>query len=118
MLAGAFLLFWCVRDFYVAGKGTLAPWDPPRNLVIVGLYRHVRNPMYVGVLALVAGWAVFFRSPLVAAYTALLFLVFHIRVVAHEEPWLESTFGETWDEYRKHVRRWLPRIGPWRNRPN
>ena len=57
MLAGAIVLLWCVRDFYVSGKGTLAPWDPPEKLVVIGLYRYVRNPMYVGVLLLVFGWA-------------------------------------------------------------
>ena len=57
MLVGLGWLLWCVRDFYVSGKGTLAPWDPPKKLVVVGLYRHVRNPMYVGGLTLVAGWA-------------------------------------------------------------
>src|SRR4051812_31874204 len=63
VVAGAAILLWCVRDFYVAGKGTLAPWDPPRRLVVVGLYRFLRNPMYVGVLTLVLGWALVFGSP-------------------------------------------------------
>lgn len=114
MLAGIVLLLWCVRDFYVVGKGTLAPWDPPKSLVVAGLYRHVRNPMYVGVLTLVAGWAVALASPLLAAYTAALAAGFHIRVVVSEEPWLASRFGADWLRYRSHVRRWLPRLNPWR----
>src|SRR5689334_11565608 len=57
------VLLWCVRDFYTIGKGTLAPWDPPKKLVIVGLYRYVRNPMYIGVLGLVAGWSLIAGSP-------------------------------------------------------
>src|SRR5215475_4021375 len=57
LFVGVCILLWCVRDFYVAGKGTLAPWDPPKELVIVGLYRFVRNPMYIGVLGCVAGWS-------------------------------------------------------------
>jgi protein-S-isoprenylcysteine O-methyltransferase Ste14 len=54
LLTGIFILGWCVRDFYVLGRGTLAPWDPPKNLVVLGLYRYSRNPMYVGVLTILA----------------------------------------------------------------
>jgi protein-S-isoprenylcysteine O-methyltransferase Ste14 len=68
LLSGAGILFWCVRDFYVIGKGTLAPWDPPKKLVIAGLYRYMRNPMYVGVLAWVAGWSLISGSPILTAY--------------------------------------------------
>jgi len=110
---GVAVLLWCVRDFYVAGKGTLAPWDPPRRLVVVGLYRHVRNPMYVGVLALVAGWALLFASWWIAAYGAMVAAGFHVRVVRFEEPWLAAQFGEAWRRYRADVRRWVPRIVPW-----
>ena len=113
VLVGCALLLWCVRDFYVAGKGTLAPWDPPRRLVVVGLYRHVRNPMYVAVLTLVAGWAIVFASWRLAVYVAFLAVAFHVRVVWHEEPWLAAQFGETWRRYRAHVRRWWPRLQPW-----
>jgi protein-S-isoprenylcysteine O-methyltransferase Ste14 len=109
LLAGLGILIWCVRDFYVVGKGTLAPWCPPENLVIVGLYRYVRNPMYIGVIVLVAGWALLFLSPLVAGYLILLALAFHIRVVRYEEPWLESRFGTAWRAYCNQVPRWLPR---------
>jgi protein-S-isoprenylcysteine O-methyltransferase Ste14 len=59
---GLLLLLWCVRDFYVCGKGTLAPWQPPKHLVVVGLYRYVRNPMYLAVLTIVLGWSVVFGS--------------------------------------------------------
>ena len=59
MFLGTVVLGWCIRDFYISGKGTLAPWDPPRKLVVMGLYRYVRNPMYIGVLILVAGWFMF-----------------------------------------------------------
>jgi protein-S-isoprenylcysteine O-methyltransferase Ste14 len=113
MIAGAVVLLWCVRDFYVAGKGTLAPWDPPRCLVIVGLYRHVRNPMYIGVLILVLGWALTLASPLLAVYTLILGISFHLRVVRQEEPWLSSAFGESWAVYAEAVSRWFPRLYPW-----
>lgn len=112
--AGLVGLVWCVRDFYVAGKGTLAPWSPPTRLVVVGLYRHVRNPMYVAVLTLVAGLAVWFASPLAAAYAVLLALAFHLRVTLYEEHELERLFGDDWATYRERVHRWAPKFGPWR----
>ena len=107
---GAAVLMWCVFDFYRIGGGTLAPWDPPKRLVILGLYRFVRNPMYVGVLALVAGWSLVAGSPVLAAYDAALALVFHFRVILYEEPTLARTFGFDWTEYRKSVPRWLPKL--------
>lgn len=113
MFIGAAVLIWCVRDFYVSGKGTLAPWDPPKVLVIVGLYRYVRNPMYLGVLLLVLGWSFYLSSPVLAVYSGFLAIGFHIRVVTREEPWLESKFGEEWKEYTTAVSRWLPRVSPW-----
>ena len=66
MMVGLALLLWCVRDFYVAGKDTLAPWSPPKHLVISGLYRYSRNPMYVGVATMLVGWALAFASPRIA----------------------------------------------------
>jgi protein-S-isoprenylcysteine O-methyltransferase Ste14 len=113
MLLGLALLLWCVRDFYVSGKGTLAPWDPPKNLVMVGLYRHVRNPMYIGLLTLVAGWSILLASPVLALYTATLVISFHVRVIMNEEPRLGSQFGKEWASYSAHVGRWLPRLRPW-----
>ena len=113
MLVGFILLLWCVRDFYIAGKGTLAPWSPPKRLVIVGLYRLVRNPMYIGVVTLVLGWAVLLISPFLLLYTTVLVVGFHIRVVVHEEPLLRSRFGANWVHYSANVNRWLPRLRPW-----
>lgn len=109
---GAVAVAWCVRDFYVAGKGTLAPWDPPRRLVAVGLYRWVRNPMYIGVLLAVAGGALVSGSPAVAAYAVALAIAFHVRVVVHEEPWLARRFPSAWPAYAASVHRWLPRATP------
>lgn len=104
---GVILLLVCVREFYVAGRGTLAPWAPPTALVITGPYQWSRNPMYVAVLLIIAGWAVGFRSWPLAFYTLVLIVAFHLRIVLHEEPWLARTFGEAWDQYRKRVSRWL-----------
>ena len=107
LAAGFALLLWCVRDFYVFGKGTLAPWSPPQYLVTAGLYRHSRNPMYVSVLLIVLGWAVSFDVRGLYWYTILVAIAFHLRVVLGEEPWLARTHGATWDDYTKRVRRWL-----------
>ena len=105
--AGIVLLLWCVGEFYVNGKGTLAPWSPPRHLVTTGLYRFSRNPMYVGVLVILAGWAAGFRSLALAIYAVIVAIAFHLRVLQHEEPWLERTFGGAWQRYRAAVPRWL-----------
>ena len=115
MLVGAFLLIWCVRDFYVSGKGTLAPWDPPRKMVTVGLYRFVRNPMYIGVLLLVLGWSLYLSSVMLAAYMLVLAVGFHIRVIRYEEPWMAAQFGEEWETYSVSISRWLPRFKPWKD---
>ena len=107
---GLSLLLWCVRDFYVSGKGTLAPWDPPKKLVTVGLYQYVRNPMYVGVIFILSGWVVITASPIVFGFTLLLSLAFHLRVIVHEEPWAEKNFTSEWLTYKDNVPRWLPRL--------
>jgi protein-S-isoprenylcysteine O-methyltransferase Ste14 len=109
-VAGVVVLLWCVRDFYRAGKGTLAPWDPPRYLVRIGLYRCSRNPMYVGVLLILIGWAAGFRTPASIIYAIAMAIAFHSRVVLHEEPWLARTFPGEWPAYKSHVPRWL--VGP------
>ena len=106
---GAIVLGNCVRDFYVLGKGTVAPWDPPKILVIGGLYRFMRNPMYVGVVGVVAGWSLVAGSPLLAIYTGFLAIGFHLRVVLHEEPRLARQFPVEWPQYSRKVNRWLPK---------
>jgi protein-S-isoprenylcysteine O-methyltransferase Ste14 len=107
LIAGLVLLLWCVRDFYVAGKGTLAPWSPPSHLVTVGLYRYSRNPMYVAVASMLAGWGLAFASRTIAIYAVFVIAAFHLRVVFGEEPWLARTYGAEWDEYKARVPRWL-----------
>jgi protein-S-isoprenylcysteine O-methyltransferase Ste14 len=103
---GVSLLLRCVWDFFAAGRGTLAPFDPPKILVVRGLYRFTRNPMYNGVLAAVAGEAWLFRSVALLEYGALMFLIFHLVVVVYEEPTLESQFGDSYRVYRRAVPRW------------
>ncbi len=107
LVLGVIVLLWCARDFYVHGRGTLAPWSPPAVLVRTGLYQWTRNPMYVGVLLIVIGWALSLRSSPIAGYAAGLALLFHLRVIFGEEPWLARTYGADWAEYRKRVPRWI-----------
>jgi protein-S-isoprenylcysteine O-methyltransferase Ste14 len=100
-------LLWCVVEFYSAGRGTLAPWAPPESLVVSGLYRYSRNPMYVAVLLVLLGWALGFRSWPLAGYAAAMMLAFHLRVVFHEEPYLMRAHRDAWVRYKARVPRWL-----------
>jgi protein-S-isoprenylcysteine O-methyltransferase Ste14 len=110
-LAGWMVLLWCARDFARQGRGTPAPYDPPRRLVTAGLYRFVRNPMYVAVVSSIVAQAVWYGSRAVLWYGVGMGLLFHVRVVLFEEPTLASAFGEEFAAYRARVPRWLPRIG-------
>ncbi len=102
-------LLWCVRDFYVDGRGTLAPWAPPERLVVAGLYRYSRNPMYVAVAMILAGWAIWFRSAGLGIYAVAVCVAFQARVVWGEEPWLARRYGREWEEYCRKVGRWAGR---------
>ncbi|WP_420635734.1 methyltransferase family protein [Candidatus Palauibacter sp.] len=106
---GAAIFLRCAWDFVVAGKGTPAPIDQPKRLVIRGLYRYSRNPMYVGVLSVIAGWAVLFGAGILAAYAAAWFVIFSLFVRFYEEPQLTRKFGDEYAAYRERVGRWLPR---------
>jgi len=109
--AGLALALGCVLTFVFLGKGTAAPFDPPRRLVVRGPYRFVRNPMYLGAGLLLAGGAVFYRAPWLWAYLGLLWLVVHLLVVFYEEPTLRRLFGQDYDNYTRRVSRWWPRLG-------
>jgi protein-S-isoprenylcysteine O-methyltransferase Ste14 len=104
---GTFLLLWCVREFYVAGRGTLAPWDPPQHLVTTGPYRLSRNPMYIGVIAILLGWCLLWGSRTLIIYSVLFLCGFHLRVLLFEEPWAARQFGAQWQAYRARVPRWV-----------
>jgi protein-S-isoprenylcysteine O-methyltransferase Ste14 len=108
--AGFSLFAWCLWLFVRVGKGTLAPWDPTQRLVAVGPYRHTRNPMILGVVAMLAGEALGTGSWRVGAWAALVVAVNHVYFLASEEPGLEERFGEAYRAYRAAVPRWLPRI--------
>jgi protein-S-isoprenylcysteine O-methyltransferase Ste14 len=109
--AGLYMVGWCFFDFAARGRGTPAPWDPPQRLVTNGLYRHIRNPIYVGVLSILLGEAVFFGSLALLAWAAVTALGFHLVVVLYEEPGLRDRFGSDYERYQAEVPRWLPRLG-------
>ena len=100
----------CAWNFAYHGLGTPAPLDPPKVLIVRGLNRYVRNPMYVSVLLIVLGEAALFRAPLLVLYGALLWSCAHLFVVFYEEPTLQKQFGAQYDQYRKSVPRWVPRV--------
>ncbi len=111
--AGLALVAWCVSLFARIGRGTLAPWDPTTRLVVVGPYRHVRNPMITGVATILAGEALLLRSPRVAFWLALFVAINHVYFVVSEEPGLARRFGAEYERYRANVPRWVPRLRPW-----
>jgi protein-S-isoprenylcysteine O-methyltransferase Ste14 len=105
---GAATYAWCVWDFATFGRGTPLPIDAPKRLVVRGLYRYTRNPMYVGVLLIILGWAVMFTSGALLVYASCVGTCFHLFIVLYEERQLRREFGRQYDDYCAHVRRWLP----------
>lgn len=110
VLVGGVIYMWCLWDFATFGRGTPAPIDAPKRLVVRGLYRYTRNPMYVGVLAVIAGWAVLFQAPALVLYAFVVGVAFHLFVVLYEEPHLRRLFGVEYEHYCSHVSRWLPTV--------
>ncbi len=110
LLLGVGLYLWCAGAFTFIGKGTPAPIDAPTVLVAQGIYRWVRNPMYIAVLLMVIGEAILFRSFLLAGYTLVLWGAFHLFVVFVEEPSLRRQFGASYEAYLRTVPRWLPHV--------
>ena len=109
ILLGVAVYAWCAWDFTFAGRGTPAPFDPPQELVVRGLYRYVRNPMYVGILSILAGEALFFASRRLLAYAAGACAFYFLLVLLYEEPALRRKFGEPYRRYCRSVPRWIPR---------
>lgn len=107
--SGAILALSCIVTFVVIGRGTPAPFDPPRRLVVVGPYRLVRNPMYLGAGLALAGAALFYESWALLGYCAAFALVMCLFVVVYEEPTLRTTFGTSYVRYCERVQRWWPR---------
>ena len=110
---GAFLAIWSTSMFFRHGDGTPAPWDPPRRFVVRGPYRHVRNPMILGVVLLLCAEALFLQSWTIAAWAAAFLVGNMVYFPLIEEPALARRFGEDYDIYCRNVGRWVPRLTPW-----
>jgi protein-S-isoprenylcysteine O-methyltransferase Ste14 len=110
IIVGACIECWCAWDFAVTGRGTPAPFDPPKELVARGLYQRVRNPMYVGVMSILLGEALLFVSRFMLTYSLIVFVGFNLFVLIYEEPTLRRKFGESYERYCRAVPRWLPRL--------
>jgi protein-S-isoprenylcysteine O-methyltransferase Ste14 len=111
--AGIALVGITVRQFATEGRGTLAPWDPTRRLVVNGVYRYVRNPMISGVFLVLLGEAAILMSAGILLWAAAFWVLNAVYIPLVEERGLERRFGASYAEYRRHVPRWLPRTKPW-----
>lgn len=109
-LIGGVILLWSFWNFLHEGRGTPAPIDPPRELVATGFYRYVRNPMYVGVLAVIIGHCLWFGYWSLLMYALIVFAAFHLFVTYYEEPNLKKKFGAAYEDYLKQVPRWIPKL--------
>jgi protein-S-isoprenylcysteine O-methyltransferase Ste14 len=107
-LAGWVVLVWCCWSFTVRGHGTPNPLDPPRELVITGLYRYVRNPIYIAATAVLVGWAFWSPSLPILLMPFICFAASYLFVTLYEEPHLRKTFGAAYEEYYKSVPKWIP----------
>jgi protein-S-isoprenylcysteine O-methyltransferase Ste14 len=107
---GAAMALWCLLMFVFIGKGTAAPFDPPRRLVVRGPYRFVRNPMYIGAILAMVGVALFYGCWSILFYAFVIFLATHLLVTFYEEPTLRRTFGYDYEVYCRRVNRWWPKI--------
>jgi protein-S-isoprenylcysteine O-methyltransferase Ste14 len=110
IVLGAAIYFRCAWEFAVRGLGTPAPISPTKFLVTTALHRYVRNPMYIGVLGVLLGEAALFRAVVLLSYATLCFTAAYLFVIFYEEPTLRRQFGESYDEYRRSVPRWIPKL--------
>lgn len=108
LACGSIVYSWCVWDFVSFGKGTPAPIAAPKHLVVRGLYHYSRNPMYVGVLLVISGWALIYSRPAIFIYGLFVIICFQMIIVLYEEPRLHHIFGRDFKKYRAKVNRWLP----------
>ncbi|HTH57652.1 MAG TPA: isoprenylcysteine carboxylmethyltransferase family protein [Cyclobacteriaceae bacterium] len=113
MLLGLSIMFVCISAFIRIGKGTLAPWSPPKNFVVTGLYRYVRNPMILGALSVLIGESLTFSSIYILQWAGTFFIINTVYFLILEEPLLEDRFGDDYREYKENVSRWLPRFTPY-----
>jgi protein-S-isoprenylcysteine O-methyltransferase Ste14 len=114
---GAVCLIDSFSRFAVQGAGTPAPVFPTRHLVVTGLYRYVRNPMYLSVASVILGQGLLFGNVTLLEYGGLVWLLFHIFVLVYEEPTLKASFGPEYKVFCAEVPRWIPRVTPWKGHP-
>jgi protein-S-isoprenylcysteine O-methyltransferase Ste14 len=107
---GGIILLWSFWNFLIQGRGTPAPIDPPKELVVAGFYRYVRNPMYVGIFLLLLGHFLWFKSVWLLVYLVIAFVTVHLFVTLYEEPTLKRKFGAAYEKYLKKVPRWIPKF--------
>lgn len=112
MILGTLAILWCYWNFATVGRGTPAPWDPPKELVVRGLYRFVRNPIYVGAFLLILGEAFLLEAGILLLFLIFVIFATHIRVVFFEERSLKRRFGKSYEQYCEAVPRWIPRLRP------
>lgn len=113
MLMGTFILAHTISTFALIGRGTLAPWDPPKELVVRGMYSYVRNPMISGVLIIILGESLVFNSDGIFYWCIIFFIINMFNFVFIEEPRLAKRFGNRYTIYKENVPRWIPRSSPW-----
>lgn len=109
-IIGGAILLWSFWNFLVEGRGTPAPIDPPKELVVVGFYRYVRNPMYVGIFLILLGHFLWFKTIWLIVYLVFAFLTVHLFVTLYEEPTLKRKFGAAYEDYLRRVPRWIPKF--------
>ena len=109
-IAGTLIIIWCSVDMIRLGRGTPAHLDPPKTLLVNGLYHHVRNPIYLGALLVIVGYILWFGSRLLIVYFFFAALAFHTLIALIEEPILRNSFGAAYEAYLKRVPRWIPRL--------
>ena len=114
-IAGAAVAASCILTFAFVGRGTPAPFDPPRQLVVRGPYRFVRNPMYLGAAAALLGAALYYQSLALAVYAIVFLLAMHAFVMFYGEPALRRRFGAAYEDYCRRIKRWQPTIRPRRD---
>ncbi len=107
-LFGSLIVLWCFWDFTFSGHGTPAPTDPPKELVIKGFYRYVRNPIYAGVVLIFLGHFLWFGYWALLIYTVFSWIGVHLFIIFYEEPTLRRKFGVAYEDYLKRVPRWIP----------
>jgi len=109
-IIGSIMILWCFWDFLIKGHGTPAPMDSPKELVVTGFYKFVRNPMYVGVLFMLFSEFLWLGFWYLLAYTVFFFTAFHIFIISYEEPMLNKKFAKSYEKYLRGTPRWIPRF--------